>query len=31
VKRKILAGPEGLRILALGGTPGEAYDTDGTL
>jgi uncharacterized cupin superfamily protein len=31
VKRKILAGPEGLRILALGGTPGEAYDTGGTL
>jgi mannose-6-phosphate isomerase-like protein (cupin superfamily) len=24
-KRKILAGPEGLRVLALGGTPGSAY------
>jgi mannose-6-phosphate isomerase-like protein (cupin superfamily) len=24
-KRKIYAGPEGLRLLALGGTPGTAY------
>jgi mannose-6-phosphate isomerase-like protein (cupin superfamily) len=24
-KRKIYAGPEGLRVLALGGTPGAAY------
>ena len=24
-KRKIYSGPEGLRILALGGAPGEAY------
>jgi hypothetical protein len=25
-KRKIYAGPEGLRMLALGGTPGTAYE-----
>jgi uncharacterized cupin superfamily protein len=25
-KRKIYAGPEGLRLLALGGTPGAAYE-----
>jgi mannose-6-phosphate isomerase-like protein (cupin superfamily) len=25
-KRKIYAGPEGIRILALGGTPGSAYE-----
>jgi uncharacterized cupin superfamily protein len=31
VRRKILAGPDGLRLLALGATPGEAYDTGGTL
>jgi uncharacterized cupin superfamily protein len=31
VKRKVLAGPEGLRLLALGATPGEAYDPGGTL
>lgn len=31
VKRKIVAGGEGLRLLALGGTPGEPYDTGGTL
>jgi mannose-6-phosphate isomerase-like protein (cupin superfamily) len=31
VKRKIVAGPDGLRLLALGGTPGEAYDSGGTL
>jgi hypothetical protein len=24
-KRKIFAGPEGLRLLAIGGCPGEAY------
>jgi mannose-6-phosphate isomerase-like protein (cupin superfamily) len=24
-KRKIYAGPEGLRVLAIGGVPGEAY------
>ena len=26
VKRKIWAGPEGLRLLALGGVPGAAYE-----
>jgi mannose-6-phosphate isomerase-like protein (cupin superfamily) len=31
VKRKIIAGPDGLRLLALGATPGEAYDPGGTL
>jgi mannose-6-phosphate isomerase-like protein (cupin superfamily) len=31
VVRKITAGPDGLRLLALGGTPGEAYDSGGTL
>ena len=31
VRRKILAGPEGLRLLAIGGTVGEAYGTGGTL
>jgi mannose-6-phosphate isomerase-like protein (cupin superfamily) len=31
VARKILAGPDGLRLLALGATPGEAYDSGGTL
>ena len=31
VKRKIVAGPHGLRLLALGATPGKAYDTGGTL
>lgn len=31
VKRKVTAGPDGLRLLALGGTPGEAYDSGGTL
>jgi hypothetical protein len=31
VKRKIVAGPDGLRLLALGATPGEAYDSGGTL
>ncbi len=31
VKRKITAGPDGLRLLALGATPGEAYDSGGTL
>jgi mannose-6-phosphate isomerase-like protein (cupin superfamily) len=25
-KRKVLAGPEGIRIIALGGTPGAAYE-----
>lgn len=31
VVRKVLAGPDGLRLLAIGGTPGEAYDAGGTL
>jgi mannose-6-phosphate isomerase-like protein (cupin superfamily) len=31
VKRKITAGSEGLRLLALGATPGEPYDSGGTL
>ena len=31
VVRKVLPGPEGLRLLAVGGTPGEAYETGGTL
>ncbi len=31
VKRKITAGPDGLRLLALGATPGRAYDSGGTL
>jgi mannose-6-phosphate isomerase-like protein (cupin superfamily) len=31
VKRKIVPGPEGLRLLALGATPGQPYDTGGTL
>jgi mannose-6-phosphate isomerase-like protein (cupin superfamily) len=26
IKRKLFAGPEGLRVLALGGTPGAAYE-----
>lgn len=31
VIRKITAGPDGLRLLAIGGTPGCAYDPSGTL
>lgn len=31
VVRKVLPGPEGLRLLAIGGTPGEPYETGGTL
>jgi mannose-6-phosphate isomerase-like protein (cupin superfamily) len=31
VKRKIVAGPDGLRLLALGAIPGEPYDSGGTL
>jgi uncharacterized cupin superfamily protein len=31
VKRKVTPGPDGLRLLALGATAGEAYDTGGTL
>ncbi|MGN6814671.1 MAG: hypothetical protein ACTHK3_01110 [Solirubrobacterales bacterium] len=31
VVRKVVPGPEGLRLLAIGGTPGQAYETGGTL
>lgn len=31
VPRKVLPGPDGLRLLAVGGTPGKAYETGGTL
>jgi hypothetical protein len=31
VKRKVRPGPEGLRLLALGGTPGRPYDESGRL
>jgi mannose-6-phosphate isomerase-like protein (cupin superfamily) len=31
VKRKVTPGPEGLRLLAIGGRPGEAYDAGGRL
>ena len=31
VVRKITPGPDGLRLLALGAVPGQAYDTGGTL
>ncbi len=31
VVRKVLPGAEGLRLLAVGGTPGRAYETGGTL
>lgn len=31
VQRKIVAGPQGLRLLALGGTVGQAYLEGGTL
>ncbi|HEX9966833.1 MAG TPA: hypothetical protein VGB06_02690, partial [Solirubrobacterales bacterium] len=31
VRRKVTPGPEGLRLLALGGTPGRAYDEGGRL
>ncbi|HEX3324983.1 MAG TPA: hypothetical protein VHR65_07645 [Solirubrobacterales bacterium] len=31
VKRKIVPGADGLRLLALGGTPGEPYSSAGTL
>jgi len=29
--RKVLPGPDGLRLLAVGGTPGRAYEAGGTL
>jgi hypothetical protein len=31
VKRKVIPGPDGLRLLVIGATPGEPYDTGGTL
>jgi mannose-6-phosphate isomerase-like protein (cupin superfamily) len=31
VTRKVLPGPEGLRLLAIGGVPGEAYDSGDSL
>jgi mannose-6-phosphate isomerase-like protein (cupin superfamily) len=31
VGRKVISGPDGLRLLALGATPGEPYDSGGTL
>jgi mannose-6-phosphate isomerase-like protein (cupin superfamily) len=31
VKRKIVPGPDGIRLLALGAIPGAAYDTEGWL
>lgn len=31
VRRKIVPGPDGLRLLALGAIPGHAYDPGGTL
>jgi mannose-6-phosphate isomerase-like protein (cupin superfamily) len=31
VTRKVIAGPQGLRLLALGGTVGQAYLSGGTL
>jgi hypothetical protein len=31
VKRKIVPGPDGLRLLALGATPGQPYETGGAL
>jgi mannose-6-phosphate isomerase-like protein (cupin superfamily) len=30
VKRKVIPGEDGLRLLAIGGTPGKAYGTGGT-
>ncbi|MGH2974727.1 MAG: hypothetical protein ACRDLL_07665 [Solirubrobacterales bacterium] len=31
VRRKITAGPDGLRLLAIGAIPGQAYDSGGAL
>ena len=31
VKRKVVPGPDGIRLLAIGATPGEPYETGGTL
>jgi hypothetical protein len=31
VKRKVTPGPEGIRLLVIGATPGEPYETGGAL
>ncbi len=31
VRRKVVPGPEGIRLLAIGGRPGQAYETGGAL
>jgi mannose-6-phosphate isomerase-like protein (cupin superfamily) len=31
VKRKVVPGPDGIRLLVIGATPGEPYETGGTL
>jgi hypothetical protein len=31
VVRKVTPGPDGMRLMIVGATPGEAYDTGGTL
>jgi mannose-6-phosphate isomerase-like protein (cupin superfamily) len=31
VKRKVAPGPDGIRLLVIGATPGEPYETGGTL
>jgi mannose-6-phosphate isomerase-like protein (cupin superfamily) len=31
VKRKIVPGPDGIRLLAIGATPGQPYETGGAL
>lgn len=31
VKRNVIPGPDGIRLLVIGATPGEPYDTGGTL
>lgn len=31
VKRKVIPGSEGIRLLVIGATPGQAYDPGGTL
>jgi len=31
VKRKVTPGPDGIRLLVIGATPGAPYETGGTL
>lgn len=31
VRRKVVPGPDGIRLLAIGGRPGQAYETGGAL